>query len=239
MDTVQPVVSDDLRVIMCLQFDHRAPVAEVAAFKNVLMGCPHVVSCCDLHGSFDFMLEVTLPDLKSYNEKLEGIKGPLAALVSRYETNFVCNRLVKVAKADSDRVVWVPCQDGVKRVDCSFVDKVTAEGDYMRVHADGHSWLVHLTMGDMMAKLGSEAFVQLHRSTIVRTAFIDRLVHEGRLWTARLNDGSVERIARSHLAEVMTRLRTSSSTERRGSSNDERVVDAPFMLIEKPLQQRS
>ena len=98
MDTVQPVVSDDLRVIMCLQFDHRAPAEDVAAFKRALVECRHVVSCCDLHGTFDFMLEVALPDLTSYNEKLEGIKAPLAALVSRYETNVVCNRLVKVAE---------------------------------------------------------------------------------------------------------------------------------------------
>jgi DNA-binding LytR/AlgR family response regulator len=239
MDNVQPVVTDDVRVIMCLAFDHRAPVTEVGEFKTTLVQDRHVVSCCDLHGSFDFMLEVALPDLSAYNAMLEVIRQPLASLVSRYETNFVCNRLVKVAKAESDRVVWVPCQDGVKRVDCSFVDKVTAEGDYMRVHADGHSWLVHLTMGDMMAKLGTEDFVQLHRSTIVRSAFIDRLVHEGRLWTARLNDGSAERIARSHVAEVMAKLRTSSSTREPGSSNGTRVVDRPFMLVEKPLQHHS
>lgn len=238
MDIVQPVVTDDLRVIMCVAFDHRADAAAVAAFKKALVACPQVVSCCDLHGTFDFMVEIALPDLRAYNDKLESMRGPLATLVSRYETNFVCNRLVRVAKPDTERMVWVSCPDGVRRVDCSFVDKVTAEGDYMRVHAGGHSWLVHLTMGDMMDKLGEEDFVQLHRSTIVRSTFIDRLTHEGRLWTARLSDGSTERIARSHVAQVMARLRTNSATAHPVSSNGAHLGEAPIGLGEKRLPQR-
>ena len=44
----------------------------------------------------------------------------------------------------------------------------------------------------------------------MRRGFIDRLLHAGRQWTARLNDGSCERVARTHVAEVLeaTRLAT-------------------------------
>lgn len=238
MTSVQPVVTDDLRVIMCLAFDQRASIEEVAAFKSMLVECKYVVSCCELLGTFDFMLEAALPDLKSYNEKLDCIKGQLARLVTRYESNFVCNRLVRVSESSPERVVWVPCADGVKRVDCSFVDKVTAEGDYMRVHSAGHSWLIHLTMSEMMGKLGDEHFVKLHRSTIVRCGFVERLLHEGRHWTARLSDGTVERIARGHLSDVMAKLRAGSASNERGLANPEPFTETPFLISEKQMPQR-
>ncbi|WP_294073541.1 LytTR family transcriptional regulator DNA-binding domain-containing protein [Sphingomonas sp.] len=192
---------------MCLAFDHRAPASQVTEFRNRLIGCEEVVSCCDLQGAFDFMIELALPDLKAYNTKLETLKADLAALVARYETNFVCNRLVRVSRANADRAVWVTCKNGLKRIESSFVDKVKADGDYMCVHAGGHCWMIHLTMNEILAELGSDQFVRLHRSTIVRSTFIDRLIHEGHLWTARLNDGCDERIARSHVAEVMNKVR--------------------------------
>jgi acylphosphatase len=43
----------------------------------------------------------------------------------------------------------------------------------------------------------------LHRSIIVRRDFIDRLVHEGRHWIARLRDGTIERVAKSHAVETL------------------------------------
>ena len=235
MTTVHHVVDDGVRIIMCLTFDHRAPVPPLARFKNDLVECKHVVSCCDLHGTFDFMIEVALPDLASYNAWLNSIRVPLATLVARYETNFVCNRIVRVGDAAEERVIWVPCEQGIKRIDCSEVDKVTAEGDYMRIHTDGNSWLVHLTMRQMIGKLGEDEFVQLHRSTVVRVGFVDRLIHRGRLWTARLNDASVERIARGHLADVMSRLRSNSPNARPVSPNAAPPIDVPFMIAENRL----
>jgi DNA-binding LytR/AlgR family response regulator len=74
------------------------------------------------------------------------------------------------------------------------------------------SWLVHTTMREVVAKLGDEDFVHVHRSTVIRCAFIDRLLHKGRRWTARLNDGCTERIAKSHVASVIAKIRTNPAT---------------------------
>lgn len=238
MSSVRPVADDGLRIIMCLAFDHRAPVQDVAAFKATLVECDHVISCCDLYGSFDLMIELEVPDLRAYNQQLEGMKGQLATLVSRYESNFVCNRLVRVERGAPDPAVWVPCNAGVRRIDCSLIDKVTAEGDYMRIHAKGHSWLIHVTMREILERLDADSFVQLHRSATVRCGFVERLVHEGRAWTARLADGSIERIARSHLASVMTTLRANSASNRAASSKGAPSADAPIVPAETSMQRR-
>lgn len=219
MKLVQSVASDDLRVVLCLAFNHRAPPLDVAAFKAALWNCPLVVSSCDLTGTFDFMLEATVPDMDSYSDKLDGIREPLGKLVSRYEANFVSKRVVRTPHGDAERALWVPCEEGVKRIDLSLINRVSAEGDYMRVHTEGTSWMVHMTMNDMVDHLGNDDFILVHRSTILRCGFIERLRHRGRVWTAILDDGSVERIAKSRVADVLAKLRTNSSTSVAASAN--------------------
>lgn len=225
--TVRSIVSDDLRVIMCLAFDRRAPTDQISAFKKALIECPMVVHSVEVTGTFDFMIEAALPDIATYNEKLEAIRETLARLVSCYEANFVWKRFVR-SPAKEEHALWVPCHDGLRRIDCCRIDKVTAEGDYMRVHSGGESWLVHTTMRNMLAKLGEHDFVHVHRSTVVRCDFIERLIHEGCHWTARLNDGTLERIAKSHVASVLGTLRIDLAKPRGGSSKD-RVVNENLM----------
>jgi DNA-binding LytR/AlgR family response regulator len=203
---VCPVVCDDLRVIMCIAFDHRSSPTEVHAFKAMLRECSHAVSCCDLTGSFDFMIEASLPNLAAYNDWLEAMREQLAKLVSRHEAYFVCKRFVSVSGDEEDGAVWVPCAHGMQRIDRSRIDKVTAEGDYMRVHAGCDSWLVHTTMRDMAGKLGGDKFVRVHRSALIRCEFIERLIHKDRHWAARLKDGSIQQVAKSHVGDVLARL---------------------------------
>jgi DNA-binding LytR/AlgR family response regulator len=147
----------------------------------------------------------------------------VAKFASRYEANFVCKRFVRADAAE--RAIWVPSEDGLMRLDCSLIDKVSAEGDYVLVHSSGRSWMVHTTMQEMEAKLGREDFIRVHRSTIVRHEFIERLCHKGRTWSARLNDGSVERISNSHVADVLAKLRASSSVAQRSLSKPVRPAE--------------
>jgi len=209
MTSILPAASDDLRIVMCLEFDRRASPLEVAKFRTALLNCPCVTSGSDLSGTFDFMVEAALPNIESFNECLEGIKGALANLVSRYETNFVSKRFVR-AERDLGHAVWVRCDDGMKRVDSSLINKVTAEGDYVRLHTDDESWMFHSTMNDISERLGAD-FILVHRSTLLRHSFINHLRHQGRASTAILDDGSVERIAQTRIVELQAKLRSSLS----------------------------
>jgi DNA-binding LytR/AlgR family response regulator len=66
-------------------------------------------------------------------------------------------------------------------------------------------------MKEITKKLDPAEFATLHRSLIVRTSFIERLIHQGRNWSARLNDGTVNKIARSHISEVLSVIKVDSS----------------------------
>lgn len=222
------IAADGLRVIICVAFDHRAAPHEIAACKASVVNCPSVLNCFELSGSFDLMFEAVIPDMAAYSAQLSLCAGAVAKFASRYEANFVCKRFVRADAAE--RAIWVPSEDGLMRLDCSIIDKVSAQGDYVLVHSSGRSWMVHTTMQEMEEKLGREDFLRVHRSTIVRHGFVERLCHKGRTWTARLNDGSVERISNSHVADVLAKLRAGSSVAQRTSSKPVRHAEVPAEL---------
>ncbi len=201
MDNVHVVVGDDLRVIMCLAFDHRAPCDEVTAFKKCIVDCPQVLHSIELSGTFDFMLEVSLPNIAAYHAELLARAEPLAKLVARYESSFVCKRFVR--HDAEDREIWVPCPGGVQRLDCAQIDKVLADGDYMQVHSRNQRWLIHTTMKALSAKLDPRDFVRIHRSVLVRRTFVDRLLHRENHWVARLNDGTEYHISKGQVASAL------------------------------------
>jgi len=201
----------NLRVIMCLTFDRRAAPQEIAAAKAAIIACQSVLHSVELSGTFDFMFEAEVADMATYNAQLSLCAEPMARLVSRYEANFVCKRFIRRDKPD--RAVWVPHNGGMKRIDCKALDKVSAEGDYMRVHSASKSWMIHSTMAAVSDRLGCDDFIQLHRSLIVRRGFIDELIHGGRNWTAVLSDGTEERIAKSNVPAILHMLRNGSTND--------------------------
>jgi two-component system response regulator AlgR len=183
-------------------------VDELRAFKRALIDSPHVLHSIELSGTFDFIVEMGVADLEAYHEKMDELAGDLQKLVLRYETSFVCKRFPKrpagAGAAQPPEEIWVPTEHGMRRIDMADITMVTAERDYVRLHVGGGTThLLHSTIGGMLEKLNPELFVRIHRSTILRRDMIEQLLHEKRRWTARLVDGSVHRISKSHASQVL------------------------------------
>lgn len=210
MALIEAAPSDEMRVILCLKFDRRAPFDAVAKFKQNLLDCACVVHSVESSGAFDLMIEAGLPDFVAYHALLDDFAIELATLIERQEASFVCRRFLRTA--ERDQAVWVPCRDGRRRIDCAAIDLVRAEGDYVRLHCGEQSWLLHDTMHHMRELLDPETFLTLHRSTIVNADFIKRLAHRRNHWVAILGDKTEQRIAKSHVVEILAALRTDSST---------------------------
>lgn len=99
--------------------------------------------------------------------------------------------------------LWVPHRDEMIRIPIAMVDRFEAERDYVRVVSRGRTFLIHETMGAIERRLDPATFIRLHRSTIVRSATIERVRHDGLgVWTAVLAGGFEQRISRSYVADV-------------------------------------
>lgn len=198
----------DLTVVVCVAFDHRAPVDGLRAFKKCVLACKYVESALEVSGSFDLIVQGKIASLTEFTEQMERIAPQISVFVSRIETNFVAR---KVEQHLVGPMMWLPCKGGRRKVAVSTINKIQAEGDYMRVFVDDWDCLLHETARHLVTRLPHDLFMQIHRSVIVRVDFVERLLHERNTWTARLRDGSRYRIAKSHVAATLGILSNESS----------------------------
>ena len=98
---------------------------------------------------------------------------------------------------------WVPHRSELIRIAASDIERIDAERDYMRLHVNGRSYLLHQTISVLEARLDPALFIRVHRSVIVRKDRIARLGHDrAGAWHAELVDGDAVRIGRSYLANT-------------------------------------
>jgi DNA-binding LytR/AlgR family response regulator len=134
-----------------------------------------------------------------------------------------------------DDAIWVPCRDGRRRIACATIDRVCAEGDYVRLHCGDQSWLLHDTMHHMREVLDPTSFITVHRSTIVNIGFIRELLHRGHYWVLVLDNGEEQRIAKSHLAEVLAALRTDSPNGHARSATRRHLAEPSLPSTEQSM----
>lgn len=98
---------------------------------------------------------------------------------------------------------WASDLSGLVRIAVRDIDRVSAERDYMRLHVGQRSWLIHHSMSALEERLDPAEFVRLHRSAIVRRAFISGFQRNpsGR-WIARLADGTEQPVGRLYSENV-------------------------------------
>lgn len=231
MSRLRTALPARLHVILCLKFAQCSPFDGLAELKRAIMDDERVIHSVDVSGSYDFMAEMQLADLASYQAMLDRFAARFGHLVEHYEASFICRRYVREPDGPEAHI-WIPTATGMERVDHDRINKVTAEGDYVRVHTATASWLVHGTMKKTLERLGTRSFIQLNRSLIVRTDFIERLTHDYRRWAVRLFDQSEHSIAKSRTARVLAELKAESSimiddrrASRRPNENLARTVE--------------
>lgn len=94
----------------------------------------------------------------------------------------------------------------LRLIDPESVLWVQAEGDYVRLHTEEGEHLLRATMASIAQRLGP-GFVRVHRSTLVRTAFIREIAPRGRgRYSIVLKDGQRRNVSPrgyEHLEHVL------------------------------------
>lgn len=210
-------------VILCLAFDHRASVKGLRAFKEKLVSCPLVLLSIESSGAFDLIVQAQLDGMAAYHQYLERLAPDLRRYVTRYETSFISETSAKgIWQPPIDpypKSLWIYCAgEGHRRIAVADIDRISAERDYMRLHMGPKSCLTHSTALKLMKRLDPDIFVRIHRSTIVRKDFVERIVQTGRNWAALLGDGTAQPISRTYVDEARRRIMDHSSNENAHSS---------------------
>ena len=122
----------DVTVIVCLAFDQRAPADGLQKFKDCIVHCPFVDRAMEVCGTFDLIVQGHCSSLAEYTDNMERVRRTTAQFVARLETSFVGRIIDRAGERTRSAALWLPCGDGRKRVESHLIDKIVAEGDYMR-----------------------------------------------------------------------------------------------------------
>jgi two-component system LytT family response regulator len=83
------------------------------------------------------------------------------------------------------------------------VDWISAEGDYVRVHARGRGHLVRDTMASLESRLDPARFARVHRSAIVNLSRVKEIRPYGdRDYLAVLRDGTRLKVSRTYRSRL-------------------------------------
>jgi two-component system, LytTR family, response regulator len=94
-------------------------------------------------------------------------------------------------------------QSDTVRVNVAKIDWIDAAGDYMCVHAEGHTYVLRETMKSLEAILDPKIFSRVHRSTIVNVQRVRRLrPHTNGEYFLTLEDGQEIKLSRSYRDRV-------------------------------------
>ena len=87
------------------------------------------------------------------------------------------------------------------------IDWIEAQGDYVRLYAQGKKFLIREKIGEMEQHFSSDRFIRIHRSTIVNVERIKEMqpLFYGE-YAVILNDGTRLTLSRSFREKVFTRL---------------------------------
>jgi two-component system LytT family response regulator len=100
---------------------------------------------------------------------------------------------------------WLPIRNGREtvRVPVHTIEWVDAAGDYLCIHADGHTHILRATMREMENLLDPRLFQRVHRSTIVNLTRVKSLrAHMNGEYFLRLEGGQELKLSRTYRDKV-------------------------------------
>lgn len=79
---------------------------------------------------------------------------------------------------------------GIVPIDVATIRRIAASGDYAEVHCESGRYLLHISLGELMARLDPDVFCQVHRSHIVNLDHVERMyAHDERRLMIELRGG--------------------------------------------------
>jgi two-component system LytT family response regulator len=109
------------------------------------------------------------------------------------------------AAAAPQTPAWLPIRNGREtvRVPVEQIEWVDAAGDYLCIHADGHTHILRATMREMETLLDPRLFQRVHRSTIVNLTRVKSLrAHMNGEYFLRLEGGQELKLSRTYRDKV-------------------------------------
>ncbi len=148
---IQMPEMDGLEVVAAVGVDHMPAVVFVTAYDK------YAIDAFDVNAA-DYVLKPVDP---------ERFQRALARARQR-KPHELEERLARILDAARPQRLAVRSAGRIQFVDVEDIDWITAEDNYVRIHAAGRTYLMRETVTGIEHRLDARAFVRIRRSTIVR-----------------------------------------------------------------------
>jgi DNA-binding LytR/AlgR family response regulator len=172
--------SNGVDLVSGLQGPHAPLVIFVTAYSR------HAVRAFDLN-VVDYVLKPL--DFERLAEAVERARSRLAA---REDANRLAELETVLESLRSDEAeageetgggyvseLWISERNGRTRIALDSIDWFEAEREYVRIHTRERAYLIRRSIRDLSERLDPNRFQRLHRSALVNTARISRIVRRG------------------------------------------------------------
>jgi len=166
---------------------------EFAARAFELSAIDYVVKPVDL-GRLRQALTKAAERLETLDAKLQ--IAELRQIVTALRAN-------RVAATEPGQDIWVQRRGQYMRLPLNGIEWAEAERDYVRLHAGAESYLLRQTLTALQARLGTERYLRIRRSAIVRADRVQSIRKAGYGDVrVRLVSGQELRVGRTYLRKI-------------------------------------
>lgn len=130
------------------------------------------VTAFDEHAVRAFELNAVDYLLKPYDK--ERLNQMIARVRERLDLQFDRRAAVATARAQTSAAerLLVPTGELLQLIDASTIESLEADDNYVHVHAGSKRYVLRRTLQDLLAQLGAQRFVRIHKSAAVNIAAI-------------------------------------------------------------------
>lgn len=188
----------DARSAPCICFVTAYPQFASAAFET---------------GALDFLCKpVRLGRLERTIARARVALSQRDALERLHELSSQLDALRETRAPSAEPSLWVHQRGQMVRIAIETVDRVQAEGEYVRLHVGEQSFLLRGSISAIADKLAGCGFVRIHRSTIINQARLTAVQSSRAGVKAVLDGGATLPVGRKYRAAVR-QLRADDSAE--------------------------
>ena len=104
------------------------------------------------------------------------------------------------------RRLFARTANGIVPINVRSIRHIQASGDYIEIECENGNYLLHMSLGEIAARLDPATFCRIHRSHIVNLDAVERLLaHDDRRFLVKLKGGR-EVLASRAASELLRRL---------------------------------
>ena len=121
--------------------------------------------------------------------------------------NYISEEKLEKRAAVSKSKLPVKTGNTVSFIDYSEIQYILASGSYVEICTLDKKHVLRDSLQNIIEEMDSKQMLRIHRSTIINTAFLDKVIHSnfGEI-DVKMKDGSLFRVSKSYRKELQQNL---------------------------------